>query len=52
MRVNVFYLAVCFYFATGEGCTIYAAAGSEESILNGIGAMPFIAEPILITQQP
>jgi hypothetical protein len=32
----MFYVGVSHYFATGEGCTIYVASGSEESIRKSI----------------
>ncbi|EJL6383365.1 MULTISPECIES: hypothetical protein [Vibrio] len=32
----MFYVGVSQYYATGEGCTIYVASGSEESIRQAI----------------
>jgi hypothetical protein len=35
-EVNMIYVGVCHYYATGEGVTIYVACGSEESIRKSI----------------
>ncbi|WP_234942867.1 hypothetical protein, partial [Vibrio anguillarum] len=36
LGVNMFYVGVSHYYATGEGVTIYVASGSEESIRKAI----------------
>lgn len=45
----MFYVGVCHYFATAEGCTIYVASGSKESIRKSI---PTYFHPGLVILTP